>query len=376
MNLPLPKRRISVPRRDALSRSIEEDKAETIEAERTVFHVMSRQNELYSAVNLFKAAEDRLTLEDEEYKREMQEAGIPRQVFRPCIFSHDDALPPEDRSVQHDRRRTLEKMKIRLEETGGAGGEDVVKEYKDAEERDLFSSFVKWRTSKSLPSLSLSSSSSSTRSSTRNSVSASQRSMRNFKIFCAYVRRRPCIPFAHQGREEKEAWESSVKTEKKVISTLVGCWAVIVREEEGPVREGIDISVNLPNKKIKALMALSGGERSLTSVALLFALSQVNPPPFIILDETDAALDEANSKKYGDMVENLSHVSQLIVITHNRETMSRAGVIYGVTMQYGASKLLSIRFEEALAVAEVKTFSCSERSRRRISLKKFVRGPK
>jgi chromosome segregation protein len=93
---------------------------------------------------------------------------------------------------------------------------------------------------------------------------------------------------------------------------------------------------------------LSGGERALTSIALLFAMSQVNPPPFIILDETDAALDEANSRRYGDMIEMLSKHSELILVTHNRETMSRAGVLYGVTMGgVGYSQLLSIGFEEA-----------------------------
>jgi len=98
---------------------------------------------------------------------------------------------------------------------------------------------------------------------------------------------------------------------------------------------------------------LSGGERALTSIALLFAMSQVNPPPFIILDETDAALDEANSKKYGDMIAELSRYSQLILVTHNRETMSRAGIIYGVTMGFdGVSKLLSIQFDEAVQVAK------------------------
>ena len=100
-------------------------------------------------------------------------------------------------------------------------------------------------------------------------------------------------------------------------------------------------------------MMLSGGERALTSIALLFAISQVNPPPFIILDETDAALDEANSRKYGDMIANLAKFSQLILITHNRETMSRAGVLYGITMASGGnSKLLSIQFDEALQVAK------------------------
>ncbi|KKP88031.1 MAG: Chromosome partition protein smc, partial [Candidatus Nomurabacteria bacterium GW2011_GWC2_35_8] len=117
--------------------------------------------------------------------------------------------------------------------------------------------------------------------------------------------------------------------------------------------EEIEINVSLPHKKVKELHALSGGERSLTSIALLFAMSQVNPPPFLVLDETDAALDEANSRKYGDMLEKLSKHSQLIVVTHNRETMSRAGMLYGVTIgANGASKLLSVKFEEATQIAK------------------------
>ena len=126
-----------------------------------------------------------------------------------------------------------------------------------------------------------------------------------------------------------------------------------VVEEEEDAEEGIEIAVSLPRKKVKSLMILSGGERALTSIALLFAMSQVKPPPFIILDETDAALDEANSRKYGDMIENLSKHSQLILITHNRETMSRAGILYGVTMGSGGiSKLLSVALEDAVAVAK------------------------
>ena len=124
-------------------------------------------------------------------------------------------------------------------------------------------------------------------------------------------------------------------------------------EEEADAEEGIEVSVSLPHKKIRGLQMLSGGERALASIALLFAVSQVNPPPFLVLDETDAALDEANSRKYGDMIENLAKYSQLIVITHNRETMSRAGIIYGVTMGSDAiSKLLSIKFDEAVQMAK------------------------
>jgi chromosome segregation protein len=112
---------------------------------------------------------------------------------------------------------------------------------------------------------------------------------------------------------------------------------------------GVAITVQLPNKKIRGLGVLSGGERSLVSIALLFALSQINPPPFVVLDEADAALDEANSRRFGDMIDRLSNRSQLIIITHNRETMSRADVLYGVTMdQAGGSRLLSLNFSEAV----------------------------
>jgi chromosome segregation protein len=124
-------------------------------------------------------------------------------------------------------------------------------------------------------------------------------------------------------------------------------------EEDAPEEEGIDIAVDLPRKRVRNLEMLSGGERALTSIALIFAMSQVNPPLFVILDETDAALDEANSRRYGDMIEALAQRSQLILITHNRETMSRAGVLYGVTMGGdGVSRLLSVKFEEAVTVAK------------------------
>lgn len=124
-------------------------------------------------------------------------------------------------------------------------------------------------------------------------------------------------------------------------------------EDERFMERGIEVHVNLPEKKVKELTMLSGGERSLVSIALLFAISQVNPPPFLVLDETDAALDEANSRRYGDMIERLSAYSQLIVVTHNRETMSRAQVLYGVTLGAdGGSKLLSIKFDEAVKVAK------------------------
>ena len=120
-------------------------------------------------------------------------------------------------------------------------------------------------------------------------------------------------------------------------------------EEEAP-EPGVDIAVDLPRKRIKGLAMLSGGERALTAIALLFAITAVNPPPFLVLDETDAALDEANSQRYGAILKELAKKTQLIIVTHNRETMKSAGVLYGVTMgDDGVSKLLSLKLEEAEA---------------------------
>jgi len=111
---------------------------------------------------------------------------------------------------------------------------------------------------------------------------------------------------------------------------------------------GIDIKVDLPRKRIRGLAMLSGGERALVSIALLFAITAVNPPPFLVLDETDAALDEANSQKYGAILAELAKRTQLVVITHNRETMKQAGILYGVTMgEDGVTKILSLKLEEA-----------------------------
>jgi len=110
---------------------------------------------------------------------------------------------------------------------------------------------------------------------------------------------------------------------------------------------GIDIFACPPGKKITNLSMLSGGERSLTSLALLFAIISHNPPPFAVLDEVEAALDEANSRRFSTMLQELSGQTQFIAITHNRETMARAGLLYGVTMQRdGISQLLSVRLDQ------------------------------
>lgn len=123
-------------------------------------------------------------------------------------------------------------------------------------------------------------------------------------------------------------------------------------EENGEPSEeeeelGIDIFACPPGKKISNLAMLSGGERSLTSLALLFAIISHNPPPFAVLDEVEAALDEANSRRFSKMLQELSDHTQFIAITHNRQTMEQASLLYGVTMGAdGVSQLLSIRLDQ------------------------------
>ena len=111
---------------------------------------------------------------------------------------------------------------------------------------------------------------------------------------------------------------------------------------------GIEIKATPPGKKLQSIAMLSGGERALTSIALLCAIISNNPSPFVTLDEVDAALDEANSQRFAAILDHLAKKSQFIAITHNRATMEKAGVLYGVTMgEDGVSQLLSVKMDEA-----------------------------
>ncbi len=129
---------------------------------------------------------------------------------------------------------------------------------------------------------------------------------------------------------------------------------ILQKYEKGSLAvAGVDIRATPPGKKLSAIQSLSGGERSLTSIALLCSLLTCFPSPFVVLDEVDAALDEANTMRFGQILGKLSHQTQFITITHNRETMSQANIIYGVTMgDDGISQLLSIKMEQATVYAK------------------------
>ncbi len=259
------------------------------------------------------------------------------------------ALLEEDRKAQEKRRREIERLKIKIEESGLGGGDEIVREFKQTKEREEF-------LARELADLEASASKlediiadleKTIDARFTDGLKHINEALKNFfaklfgggyaKLFVEEPHRPSRRRLDGRGANDEDEEEESAD------------W----RTEEDELYAGLSIDVSLPRKKIRGLEVLSGGERALTSIALIFSMSQVNPPPFLILDETDAALDEANSKRYADMIQELGHKSQLIIITHNRATMAAAGELYGVTMgQDGVSKLLSVKLEEAEKVAK------------------------
>ena len=327
---------------------IEREQDTNREAERNVFTIIARQNEIRSVLTRLKNEEDKVLLEEQAFRRELEDARMiaGREAIDYVVVVERGSVPV--RGVQEDRRRAIEKIKFRIEDSGAGNTTDIMKEYREAEERDAFLAreIIDLETSKA--SLVALIADLNNRLDVEFKAGISKINAQFQYFFNLMFGGGAASLSVIREKKRKRKSDTDLSLIDAVPDEMDGGDDIV---EEGP--EGIDINVSLPRKKVKGLMMLSGGERALTSIALLFAISQVNPPPFIILDETDAALDEANSKKYGDMIVSLSNYSQLILITHNRETMSRAGVIYGVTIGAdGASKLLSINFDEAVKVAK------------------------
>jgi chromosome segregation protein len=115
-------------------------------------------------------------------------------------------------------------------------------------------------------------------------------------------------------------------------------------DEEHPLESGIDIVVRPPGKKLQNMSLLSGGEKALTAVALLFALFRIRPSPFCLLDEVDAPLDEANIDRFLMVLHSFIETTQFLIITHNRKTIAMGDSLYGVTMEEpGVSKIVSVK---------------------------------
>jgi chromosome segregation protein len=148
----------------------------------------------------------------------------------------------------------------------------------------------------------------------------------------------------------KDAFDSlKIKFSEVFITLFGGGRAELVMTDEHNILEtGIDIIAQPPGKRLQNINLLSGGEKTLTALSLLFASFLIKPTPLCILDEADSALDEMNTDKFANMVKDFSRDTQFIVVTHNRNTMSVADYIYGITMEEaGVSKVISMQLVEA-----------------------------
>jgi chromosome segregation protein len=168
-------------------------------------------------------------------------------------------------------------------------------------------------------------------------------SVRSLKDTIARMNRR--------SRERFQAAFGEIRTNFQETFRLLfgGGRADLLLEEgvEDAMESGVEITAQPPGKRLQRIALLSGGEKALTAIALLFGIFQYRPSPFCVLDEVDAPLDEANVGRYAEMLRQMSDETQFVVITHNKRTMERADVLYGVTMQEpGVSTLVSVRFQD------------------------------
>lgn len=311
------------------SQKFRQNQIETRSRDRALREKEEERSGIRETLQRMEFEKERVLLRREELEREFAESGLSRSD----LIGVPDEEMKSLAGVDTDLRRKIEKMKLRIEEIGGIDPL-VIKEYQETEIRFRF-------LTKELEDISAAS------ASLNELIRELDKTVEiNFKegfakikdefhnyfriIFGGGSAKLKLVSYSHP-----KALEDDFEEEPEVMEDTGG-------------KEGLDIEVDLPKKRIKSLAMLSGGERALASVALLFAITAVNPPPFLVLDETDAALDEANSLRYAAILRELSKKTQLLVVTHNRETMKQSGTLYGVTMgEDGISKLLSLKFADA-----------------------------
>ncbi|HWQ84275.1 MAG TPA: AAA family ATPase, partial [Anaerolineales bacterium] len=154
-------------------------------------------------------------------------------------------------------------------------------------------------------------------------------------------------------REFRITFEEVAGEFREIFTRMFGGGSarLVLTNADDLANTGIDIEARLPGRRSQGLSLLSGGERSLTATALVFALLKVSPTPFCVLDEVDAMLDESNVGRFRDLLRELSRNTQFIVVTHNRNTVQAADVIYGVTMgRDSASQVLSLKLDQVSQV--------------------------
>ncbi|MEK7133255.1 MAG: hypothetical protein AAB771_01035, partial [Patescibacteria group bacterium] len=300
------------------------------EMEREIYRLESESSRIKDDLRGFELAEEKLRLRKDEFEKEKKEAEIlfGKFSFNESLESKNDF----DDTLREKLKKEIERMKIRTEEAGGMDS-SVLKEFEETKKRDEF-------LTKELKDL-------------EDSGQNLKKIIKDLEIKLEEDFQTGVEKINKEFQKHFETMFGGGRAGLKLIKPQRLKKendleiALETESQNEDTETGVEISIDLPRKRIKSLEMLSGGERALSSIALLFALSAVNPPPFLALDETDAALDEANSRRYASMLKELSQNTQLIVVTHNRETMKSAGVLYGVTMgRDSISCLLSIQLEK------------------------------
>jgi chromosome segregation protein len=318
-------------KREEKRREDNERREEYHSEEKELYSLQNEKNLVQNSIRTFQEKRHRLQREMEAYKEEISEGMvlIGRSIL---LYKEEKENKTEEekenlyekgknREKQNLKRKEVEKLKIKLETLGTTEGAHILrKEFEEAKEREDF-------LIKELDDL-------------KESTNALEKIIKEIEKDIE-------VQFRSGMHRINETFNTFIQIMFGGGSGKVSLISAQEKiEEEQDKKNGVELEVTLPKKRIHSLMMLSGGERTLISIAFIFAMSQINPPPFLILDETDAALDEANSKRYGEMIQHLSQKSQLVLITHNRETMAYAGMLYGVTMaQDGMSRTLSVSLE-------------------------------
>ena len=338
----------------------EENRRKIAEAEKENYQADAKLRELKGHLARLSLEEDKVKLRTDELKREEMEAvALLGRQFLDSLVSPSPSRQPlaargcldGDLSYQEREKflKQAERLKIKLEDCG-AMGRAVLDEYSQAKQRN--EGYEKELGDLALAEKSLREIMAELADKIENDFFGGvEKINEEFRKFFISVFGGGKAELKLIKREKKPFSDDSLvvsEREKRVSSPVFALEENDILSFSKPEETGVEISVSHPKKRISSLEMLSGGERSLVAISLLFAMSQVNPPPFLVLDETDAALDEVNSRKYALMLKSLGEKTQLIVITHNRETMRQADVIYGITMSAdGISRLLSIKFDEA-----------------------------
>ncbi len=308
--------------------------------------IQSKKNENYALEgekNKLLFERERWSLKEGDIKGQVAQAGYAWKEFLASI-AHEPVNLESDLHALPDLEKKLLRMRGELASMGDVD-EAIVKEAKETEERHDFLATQSEDLKKAIIDLE------KLRRDLEKKINAefssaihkiNQEFLRLFELMFGGGKAKLVLvkPERKSKSEEREGGEDI----KEVVAE------VEEKEDEKKQEIGIDIEVSIPRKRITGLDMLSGGERSLVSIAALFALVSVSPPPFLVLDEIDAALDERNARRFAEMLKGFSEKTQFVVVTHNRATMEVANVLYGVTMgEDGTSRVLSLKIEDAPA---------------------------